>query len=474
MTNILTVDPSSTKTITKAVAPITQQYLTTVGNAYKTVPWLYRGVNLRANSISRLPYGLYAPGGDEDVSATPKYAPVAKWIRRMLFNIELSKTLYGASYHLLEANKFNLNLTPRYIPTPNVSIKADYVRGVEGFILALTTGDSAVELKRMVWIWEPNAESEIEPGPAPAAVALKAAGALYAIDDMQARYFGGGAVPVTIALTPATVSEDDRQALEGWFNKMLAGWRNAWRLRTIRAAQPGQKAADMFAQVGANPKDTSAPELTQTQRDNVAVALGVPPSVIDGRSSDEANSRAEKMAFLTDTIIPEAELIREALNEQLFAKLGVELWFNYDELEIMQTAELQNAAALQALVGQPILSINEARESLEYDEVPGGSWEEQEAQRQEEAQLQRDALMARANQPPAGDAEPSAAKMAEWRKAALAAPGQAVGAPFDNELVSCHTKSEIRAVFESHWPQPETASLADAVRELKRYNDALA
>lgn len=474
MNNVITLDPSSAKTITRAVAPVTQQYLTTVGNAYKTVPWLYRAVNLRANSISRLPYGLYAPSGDNDLSDTPKYATVRTWIRRALFNIELAKCLYGASYHLIEANRFGLNLTPRYIPTPNVSVTADYVKGVMGFILALTTGDAQIPPERMVWIWEPNAESEIEPGPAPAQVALKAAGALYAIDDMQARYFSGGAVPVTIALTPPTVQPEEREKLESWFNKALTGWRNAWRLRTVAAFNTGMKAADMFAQVGANPKDTAAPELTQAQRDNIAVALGVPPSVIDGRSSDEANSRAEKMAFLTDTIIPEAEIIREELNRQLFARVGVELWFNYDELEIMQTAELQNAAALQALVGKPILSVNEARESLEYAEVPGGSWEEQEAQRQEEAQAQRDAFMARANQPPADDAEPSAAKMAEWRKLALAAPGQAVGAPFDNELVSCHTKSEIRAVFESHWPQPETASLADAVRELKRYNDALA
>jgi len=147
---------------------------TTIDIAYRYVPWFRRACKLRANAIGRFPLSLENDRGD-DVSGLPEYQSVVKWTRSVLYRTEMNLVKYGAAYHLLESNRFGLNITPRFIPTQFVYPIIDYAKsGVSGFHVNMLGGGGNFPLDKMLWVWEPNDESEIQPGSSDGEAALKA------------------------------------------------------------------------------------------------------------------------------------------------------------------------------------------------------------------------------------------------------------------------------------------------------------
>lgn len=458
--------------------------LTTTDEAFITVPWLYRAAVLRASTVSRMPYCVDdLTTGESIEDEDPRVINIMRWMTRTLYLAELSRVLYGAAYFLLESNRFGLNTTPRYIPRAYVAPVVDYADGVTGFTVSFQkTGGQTVPLNRMVYMWEPNPASEVAPGPAPAFVALQAAGMLGALDRMTTQYFAAGAVPITaVKVSPAT-SKDERDKLEGWLGRMATGFRKAFGFLPVSQGTE-------FENIGANVKDTAAQELTQVQRDNVAVALGVPPTVLDGKAANFATANSELMGFYMHTVLPSCELIAEALNVQLFNRAGLSFEFEPEKLEIMQAAQLEQAQALQDLAGgKAVLSVNEAREMIDMDPIPGGDWP---AEPQTTTPPPQFSAPASGGSPAALEDSPdmagSAASAAEldpedaakaWLAASLdafkAGSTAAVGTPWDAELSAASSANMVKRIYAAHWPQKVQAPAEDwqaqAVKELARYN----
>lgn len=451
--------------------------LTTIALAYTYVPWFKRACKLRANALGRFPLALHPTDKqgnadlDTDVSDDPTYQGVMRWTRSLLYRIEMNLVKYGAAYHLLESNRFGLNVTPRFIPTNGVTVQANYIDGLTGFNIS-GIGEFPLKSGRVVWVWEPNDESEIYPGPSDGEAALKAAGLLYAIDEMATRYMSSGGVPITAVRVPPTVDKEERTKVEGWLSKVAGGFRNAFKFLVVDTKTE-------FETIGSEMKDIQAPELTASQRDNVAVAIGVPPTVIDGKSANYATANSEMTGFYMNTVIPEAELLEPTLNVQLYQRLGLTLRFKPDELEVMQAIQLEQAQGVSELTGgKQILSVDEGRAIIEYEPAPDGlgEWKKPEPP---PAIAPPGAPVPPGQQPPAEDLPaPDPIEQAKaWLAASLAQvkAGQpaTVGAPFDNELAAASSGRMVRAVFENHWPRParpETRLTERAVAALERFN----
>lgn len=449
--------------------------ITSIDMAYRYVPWFKRGCKLRAYLMGRMPLALENEAGD-DLSEEPEYQSVMRWTRSLLYRVEMNLVKYGAAYHLIEKNVYGLNWTPRFLPTNSVTPITSYTDGVTGFRVSwMGTGGGEVPLNKMVWVWEPNDESEVEPGPSDGAAALKAAGLLYAIDEMANRYMGSGGVPITAVRVPPTVDKDERVKVEGFLARMAGGFRNAFKFLVI------DKGTE-FEQIGSEIKDMEAAELTTTQRDNVAVALGVPPTVLDSKSANYATSQSEMVGFYMNTIIPEAEMLEPVLNTQLYQRLGLTLRFKPDELEVMQAIQLEQAQGIIELTGKPILSIDEGRAIAEYDPAPGGlgEWKKPEPP----PMVAPPATLPpgdsqRPVEPPSGS--PGSTDLANpedqakaWLRASLDAVkggnSAAVGTPFDDELVAASSGRMVRAVYEHHWPKQAKSLQERAVAALEQYN----
>ncbi len=448
--------------------------LTTVDYAYSTVPWLYRGATLIAQAVSSIPYALEdvetgEPIEDDDL----RIAPLHEWMKTLLYHTALSRTLYGAGYAITESNKFKLNVTPRPVPALCVNpVFANNGPDITSFSVALAGTSVALKPERVMWSWRTNPFSERAPGIAPAYVALQASGMLSALDQMATAYFKRGGVPVTAVIVSPATSKDDKEKLEGWLTKFAGGIRNAMRFLAI-----GQ--GTEFKQIGTNVKDTQAFELTGTQRDNVAVALGVPPTVLDGKSANYATANSEMMGFYLHTVIPEAEQIAEHWNKTFFSRFGLEMCIEEEKLEIMQSAQLEQAQSLAELAGgKAIFTVDEAREWLGMDPMTP---EQYDAANPKPTlppafgqQAGSPAQPAASAGSPAQDAQPTEDRMKSWRSLALAmvkgGSPAIVGAPFDDELKAASSGRLVRDVFDKYWPKPHEVTLADAVAELRAFN----
>lgn len=447
----------------------TEAPLTTIDYAYSTVPWLYRGVTLIAQAVSSIPWSI------EDQSGNPieddiRLEPISDMMGTMLYLAALSRTLYGAAYFVAESNRFNLKTTPRYIPAPCVVPRFTTASPeIIEYTLNLSGRSATVPADRVLRSWRPNPFSEVTPGVAPAYVALQSAGMLSALDQMATAYFKRGAVPLTAVIVPQTATDDDKKKLEGWFERFAGGIRNSLKFLAIRQGTE-------FKQIGANVKDTQAFELTESQRDNVAVALGVPPTVLDGKSANYATANSEMMGFYLHTVIPEAEQIAEHFTKTFFAKFGLQMCIEEEKLEIMQSMQLEQAAALMELTGgKAVFTVDEARDWLGMDPMTPA-----------QAESVAPPPPPQFGQPPQAGSAPQAGSVAQepepdpetamrsWRDAALVmvkgGSAPIVGTPFDDELKAASSAGMVRRVFEAHWPKPQPISLQDAVKELARYN----
>lgn len=424
--------------LTRGVADVA---LTSVEYAYQSVPWLYRACTLRAQAVSALPWDVVDAGDDTPLDGVRGFSDHRVWLQDVIWMAELSRTLYGAAYFLLERNRAGAMITPRYVPAPLVTPDVDETGDIRSFRIALVGGGGPRSPDSIAWTWNPNPFSERAPGVAPAAVALQSAGILLAISQMVTRYFASGAVPVTAVLVPPSTPRQDRDRLENWLTRVAGGVRNAMKFLALNRDTE-------FRQIGSSLRDTIVADLTPQQRDDVAVALGVPPTVIDATSANYATASTEMLSFYLTTVLPEADSISAHLTRRMFARAGARLMYHRGRVEVLQSAQLEQARVVQSLTGgQAIMTVDEARSWIDLPPLDGES---------------------------DGDGGAEIAQMRAWRALALeqARGGSPIstGAPFDAELRSASSPGMVRRIFESRWPRSDWRERA--IAELRRFNDA--
>lgn len=204
----------------------------TTNSAYKLVPWLFRAITMRARHISRMPFSLMQ--GENDVTDDPRFATILKGMHKRLFCTEASLCLSGAAYWLLETNSRGADITPRWVLSQSMIPIATEQNGVTGFKRRVGASQTDIPLDRLVYIWNPNFESEIKPGPGEAETALGAASMLYALDSFAANFFNRGAVKVTVFEVPDVMPNEDKELFQNFLNRALSGVRNAFKNIAVR------------------------------------------------------------------------------------------------------------------------------------------------------------------------------------------------------------------------------------------------
>ncbi len=333
----------------------------TLSEAFASVPWLYRAIVMRADSVSGMPWSLMR--GSEDVSQAEEYKRLTEKLATLLWQTEASLITAGAAYWLLSANRVGANLTPRWVLSDTISPDVDEVKGITGFTRTVGSKTMPIPLDRIVWWWRPSWESEVEPGVAEAVVALRAAGVLLNADRTIEAYFKRGAIKVTLLTVEGNPPKEEMDRLEHWWKRLISGVKRAYESIAIRASVKPTV-------IGSDLKDTDAGNLTEKKREDIATALGVPQSLL-WQSSAYATARHEdQLIFVERTVMPECSRIEEGLNEQLFSREGLTFKFHPEKLAVMQDALLARAQAISQLVGQPALTVEEGRRLLGLENTP--------------------------------------------------------------------------------------------------------
>lgn len=333
--------------------------------AYQLVPYLYRAVDLRAKTLSGLPWSLRRERDGADVSRNPLYRSLVRGLRMRLYETEGALCLYGAAYWLKETNRLGRNLSPRWVLPTSVTPLYDGKQGLTGFERQTTQGRQQLAREELVYIWQPSLSAEIGPGIAPVRSALAAAGVLHNLACFTDGFFRRGAIKATLLSVEGNPSRAELERLESWWQRMVRGVRQAWESVAIRSSVKP-------VVIGDGLKETFNEALTQQHREDICAALGVPHSLLSADAANYATSQQDTLNFYQQTVVPQALLIQETVNEQLMEPSGLFWEFHPERLEVFQASELRKAAALAQLVDRPLMTVNEGRAWLELPPLPGG------------------------------------------------------------------------------------------------------
>jgi len=313
----------------------------------------FRALDMIAGAVSRIPLHIWQGENDVTDDNLPRY-----W-SDLMYRLCESYLLFNAAYALKASNTFGANVKWRFLVTPAMTIKTDTMTGqLNGFVYnnqPITDYE-----KKLLWWWWPNILAEVGPGSGPTNAALADATLIKYLTEFATAYFQRGGFPVTLLQLGGPITQQEQEKIESWWNSMIAGVKRAFRAVLITNKIT-------TTQIGSNVKDTIAPELYDQSARNVAIAYGIPLSMLMSDAANYATALEDHVQFYTEAVIPIAERMIEQWNERVFEPQGLEIEIAPEELEAMQQYELQKAQAVAALVGRPPLTMNEGRALLDYD-----------------------------------------------------------------------------------------------------------
>ena len=378
-----------------------------VSYLYDRVAWLRRAVDVRSQAVSSLPHCVYEGehllSTEAGVNEEGGYEIIPKFnIPRFLEDCEADVVLYGAFYFepLRGSRTGTLKGFKRCHPrsiTPNFD-------PITGELKNFTRNTGAIQTtyapNELGYIWLPNRAGETGAGRSLAFTALQSAKVLWAMDAYNQAYFERGAINPTIVSIPSfdRATDEEQARVKNWFERMIGGG-----LRSAFKTLPLASEVTVN-QLGSAIGELAVPELTTTQRENIATALGIPQSILFSNATNFATAQADDFHFYDKTIVPEARWLQAELKIQLFQKFGLSQYdfrFEPDRHPVYQVVQAERARTISLLVGTDtkavgVISQNEARAMMGYDPIEATMYQpEPEPEPQAEPQAEPEAVIER-------------------------------------------------------------------------------
>lgn len=414
----------------------------TVMNAYKYVPFFRRCVDLRASAVSRMPRDIMRGGEAINENDIPALADLNK----LLFQIESALVLYAYAYLYKFQNRLQNDIGLRWLAPRSVSPIYDTTNDgrLTGFRRKLKNSTLDIPADEIVYFWTPTIDTEVGPGHSVGLAALRGANVLEGTTLFSKSFFERGAVYPMLLSVDGSPSREEMDKLEAWWKRLTRGVKDAWNTVAVRASVTPKI-------IGPPIKDMEMRGLTETQRENIATALGVPHSLVLSNAANYATAQQDTFNFYDFTIVPQCDLIAETINNQYLNDLGLELVFQPKRLEAYQWRNLQSSDSVVSLSQAGVIDRNEAREVVGYEPAEGNDASDEPI------------IM----QLPVSTDEPQADEMRQtdlekWQRKALSSlkSTEIACAPFEsdhisytetnailNELALCHSQAEVKAVF---------------------------
>jgi len=321
---------------------------------YATVGALNRCIQYRADSISSLPREVEDISTGEVIAQanfpTPRQGPDGRILgedtlpfqislTRILTQIEKALCVYAQAYLHKEHNNYFITAVVWQDPALITPVIGEH--GFEKFTKTVGKKEIPIPVEDICYIYTPGLR-EFRPDTPLAKVAITKAGILYHQDKFLTSFFETGAMPVTLVFAKSAPPEPVMQKIRFFLQQALTGRSKAWDIHVL----PGDQMLE-FKTLTPLLKDMILTELSEESRLDICATMGVPASVLYTNASRNSTSEQDDEHFYTKTVIPQALLIEEALNEGLFADAGLRLRFHYEALPVFQQARFKKAAELQ-------------------------------------------------------------------------------------------------------------------------------
>lgn len=324
-------------------------------------------VSLRAGAMQGMPWAVYSSGADpiwtSDDGAVPRNLQWASELPRLLYLWEASLCTVGAAYTLIERRRGISGL--HYFNPTNIEPLADAARGIYAYRRQVQQRQEVIRAEDMLAMFLPDPFREIGPGASEGEAAARNARVLRAVEGFLQNHMDTGLIKRTILTVDSEgrPQPEELSKLEMFWNQFLGGWKKSGAKVLSKNVKPHV--------IGEGIGDLKTGELSEEQRKGISAGFGIPYSLISSSAANYATKAGDQVDFYAMTMVPRARMIQRELNRQLFSQFGFEFVFEPWKLEVLQRTELEKAQAVSAVVGKPVLTVNEGRALLGYDPLEG-------------------------------------------------------------------------------------------------------
>jgi hypothetical protein len=338
---------------------------------FRSVAWLNRAIEMRANAVASMPFLLYRGETEVDTSKIWKNTTgVLPQPYRMLWLIEAA-LCFGPAYIWRERNRVKTTGL-RYVVPSTITPKIDETLGLVGFTRQVGVKRMEVAAQDLLYFWKPDPFVELGPPlTTPAGAALAAAGVLYNLDQFAAAFWARGAIKATMLTVEGNPSPEAKSDLKKWWQRAVSGVNNSFAANVISASVKP-------VVVGEGLESLSDSALVAKQREDISTALGIPQTLLFSTGAGGLGGggvvQQDEAHFYSKTVVPECGFIAGVLNEQLWQPLGLRMEFKPETLDVFQADENERAAAFGVYVtaGLPVELVGEM---LGLELPDGWTWE---------------------------------------------------------------------------------------------------
>jgi len=307
----------------------------------KSVPWLYRGMNIRAQSVASVPFALYKGEVEYDVSDDwQNKIEIMPSPKRLFIQLEMASVLFNYAYLHQPKNKYNFAKELRYLMPLTMKPIITEQGGLESFERRLRGREIPLAIEDVLYFWGLDPYVEIgHPQSSPATAAMAAAGVLMSVDEFAGAFFSRGAIKATILSVPQGTLKSERDNLKKWYAGIISGIKNAFATEVLNAD------AVTATPIGEGIKELENTALTKEKREDISTALGIPQSKLFSTAATDSNRVEDEKSYLTDLIVPRCEFYQEVLNSQLFNDMGLKFRFRPEKMDAFQEDETERSTA---------------------------------------------------------------------------------------------------------------------------------
>ncbi|MFA5150266.1 MAG: hypothetical protein WC433_05095 [Candidatus Omnitrophota bacterium] len=304
---------------------------------------VFRGMTIRANAVASIPFDMVDLEGNiidtmDDWQNECGFLPNPE---SLFWLLEAAWTLYGRAYLHNTSNVYGLNRKVKYLAPESVLYDAEkqlFIRNNISFPRAIDKKGKPTPGESIVSLWMPDPDVEVGPPlKSPGKAALHAMGVLFNLDQSSLSFFKNGMLHTFMFKVGAGVQETDVQLLEEKVNHKLRGVWNAFKALWLKT--------DKFepVDIGGGLDWLSNVPLTKEKREDIAISLGIPMSMLFTESAaglgggGVADSDDKKLYLMT--ALPDWKNIARQLNEQIFIPLGYRLVDRHQKLDVFKKNE---------------------------------------------------------------------------------------------------------------------------------------
>lgn len=321
---------------------------------YASVAAVFRAVNITADATANMPFALVK--GNHDYDHSDKWENKVGFMPNPWELIRLwrmSLTMTNTAYAFME----NKPALLRYIVPTTITPIVDSVKGLTAFKRTLGTSSREYDIVNgncpVKYMWRLDHTTELLPTKSTEFKAMcAAAGILYYSDYFVESFFKRGGIKPTMLILKGMTNKDTVEKIEGIWDKIIRGYyKYLGKIFQGVDAAGGLEAQTIGEGVDSMKDDT----LTQSKIADVAMAMGIPLSILLANSANYATAQVEYKTWYDNKLLPDCRFMASALNDQIFTKFGLRFEFRPEMTDPGQEDEVSRAGAYSAYITAGIL-----------------------------------------------------------------------------------------------------------------------